>query len=133
MDVGGARSVWRTGAGVNLPTSFPDTRGKATLLVYAMRISPRGTALMGEDDRAAAQRRGRVSQTRPERVASAFEWRPVVTARVPQECVRVKSDDRRNLVRLSWDKAKEPVVQIEVGGHPATGAVDQALDIRGQE
>ena len=134
MEVGGARSVWRPGAGANLATSFPDTRGRARPLVFAMRTLPGGSALMATTIGRPAQRRGARFADSPGSVwASAFERRPVVTAGVPQECVWVKSNDRRNLVRLSWDKAKEPVVQIEVGGHPATGAVDQALDVRGQE
>jgi hypothetical protein len=123
MEVGGARPVWRSAAGATLPTSFPIRGARRGYLYLPCGSLLVGVRCWGRDDRAAAQRRGRVSQTRPERVASAFQRRPVVTARVSQERVRVKSNDRRNLVRLGWDKAKNPVVQIEVGGHPATGPV----------
>ena len=89
---------------------------------------------MGDDDRAAR------STPRPRFADSpgsvGRQLSSGVLSRPPaclSERVWVKSNDRRNLVRLSWDKAKEPVVQIEIRGHPAAGPVDQALDVRGQE
>jgi hypothetical protein len=45
----------------------------------------------------------------------------------------VQAHNASDLARVGWQAMQQPILEVHVGRHPRAGAIEQPLDIRGED
>ena len=93
MDVGGARSGLAARRRRDFADEFPRYAGQGEAIGICHAEPSWWDCAEGDDDGRPLNAEAALPQTRPERVPSAFEWRPVVTVGASQEGLWVQTND----------------------------------------